>query len=142
MSLHPCSSYGPCLHCVSHVNPSLAGRVQKTFAVIQCVHTSRSRCFLCVLFLLWSEESGWCRNRVADFCGSFRLQCIEYTITILFQAGSFLYVATVLQPVSRDHSSTGGVGTRTRIFFLVLGIFTPFMLGSLLDHEHSRSTVT
>ena len=65
-----------------------------------------------------------------------------YTITILFQAGSFLYVATVLQPVSRDHSSTGGVGTRTRIFFLVLGIFTPFMLGSLLDHEHSRSTVT
>jgi zinc transporter 9 len=27
MSLHSCSSYGPCLHCVSHVNLSLAGRV-------------------------------------------------------------------------------------------------------------------
>jgi len=60
---------------------------------------------------------------------------------LLVSAGSFLYVATVLKPVSRDHSATGGVGTRTRIFLLVLGIFTPFMLGSLLDHEHSRSAV-
>ncbi|KAF8262282.1 Zinc/iron permease [Lactarius quietus] len=60
---------------------------------------------------------------------------------LLVSAGSFLYVATVLQPVSRDHSSTGGVGTRTRVFLLVLGIFTPFMLGSLLEHGHSHSSV-
>lgn len=60
---------------------------------------------------------------------------------LLVSAGSFLYVATVLQPVSRDHSSTGGVGTKTRILLCVLGIFTPFILGSLLDHEHSHSAV-
>ncbi|KAI9443194.1 Zinc/iron permease [Lactarius indigo] len=59
-------------------------------------------------------------------------------VAILFQAGSFLYVATVLQPVSRDHSSTEGVGTKTRIFLLVLGIFTPFILGNLLGHGDSH----
>ena len=79
MSLHPCSSYGPCLHCISNVNQSLAGRVQKTFAAIQRIDTSWSLCFLYVLFLLWTEKSGWCRHRIAGFCGFFRLRCIEYT---------------------------------------------------------------
>ncbi|KAH9049937.1 Zinc/iron permease [Lactarius hengduanensis] len=60
---------------------------------------------------------------------------------LLVSAGSFLYVATVLQPVSRDHSSTEGVGTKTRIFLLVLGIFTPFILGNLLGHGDSHGAV-
>ena len=57
-----------------------------------------------------------------------------------FQAGSFLYVATVLQPVShdRDRQSSEGVGTKMRILLIVLGIFTPFALGTLLDHGHGR----
>jgi zinc transporter 9 len=72
----------------------------------------------------------------------FGLKKVEGVGTaLLISAGSFLYVATVLQPVSRDHSSTGGVSTRTRVFLLVLGIFTPFMLGTLLDHEHNHSPV-
>ncbi|KAH9080566.1 hypothetical protein EDB83DRAFT_2548174 [Lactarius deliciosus] len=60
---------------------------------------------------------------------------------LLVSAGSFLYVATVLQPVSRDHSSTDGVGTKTRIFLLVLGIFTPFLLSNLLGHGDSHGAV-
>jgi len=60
---------------------------------------------------------------------------------LLVSAGSFLYVATVLQPVSRDHSSTDGVGTKTRVSLLVLGIFTPFVLGGFLDHGDSHSAV-
>jgi len=72
----------------------------------------------------------------------FGLKKVEGVGTaLLISAGSFLYVATVLQPVSRDHSSTGGVSTRTRVFLLVLGIFTPFMLGTLLDHDHNQSAV-
>jgi hypothetical protein len=70
ISLYPCSSHGPCLHCVSHVNLSLAGGVQKASAAIQCVDTCRSRCFLCVLFLLRVEESGWCWHRTTGFCES------------------------------------------------------------------------
>lgn len=57
ISLYPCSSHCPCLHCVSDVILSLTGRLQKASATIQCIDTSRSRCFLCVFFLLRAEES-------------------------------------------------------------------------------------
>ncbi|KAI9512392.1 Zinc/iron permease [Russula earlei] len=62
-------------------------------------------------------------------------------IALLVSAGSFLYVATVLQPISLNRSSSDGVGTKTRILLLVLGIVTPFVLGTLLDHSHDRGTV-
>ncbi|KAI0269809.1 Zinc/iron permease [Gloeopeniophorella convolvens] len=55
---------------------------------------------------------------------------------LLVSAGSFLYVATVLQPVSHDRSSSDAVGTKTRILLLVLGMFTPMAMGSLLKHGH------
>ncbi|KAI0004541.1 ZIP zinc transporter-domain-containing protein [Russula compacta] len=45
-------------------------------------------------------------------------------------------------PVSRHDSSSEGVGTKMRIMLLVLGIFTPFMLGTLLDHGHDHGTIS
>lgn len=60
---------------------------------------------------------------------------------LLISAGSFLYVATVLQPVSHDRQSSEGVGSKMRILLIVLGIFTPFALGTLLDHGHDHGTI-
>lgn len=61
---------------------------------------------------------------------------------LLISAGSFLYVATVLQPVSHDRHSSEGVGSKMRILLIVLGIFIPFALGTLLDHGHDHGTIT
>ena len=69
------------------------------------------------------------------------MHCIKYTQRSCFQAGSFLYVATVLQPLSRDHLSADGVGMKMRVFLLVFGIFTPFFLGNLIDHGDTHSAV-
>ena len=59
----------------------------------------------------------------------------------LLKGGSFLYVATVLQPVSSNH--TGGlsheddISVKTRLVFIVLGMFAPLLLSSLVGHGHS-----
>jgi zinc transporter 9 len=50
-------------------------------------------------------------------------------------------VATVLQPVSHDRPSSEAVGTKMRILLIVLGIFTPFALGTLLDHGHDHGAI-
>jgi len=68
-------------------------------------------------------------------------------IALLISGGSFLYVATVLQPVSQQHSSASSpseeVGKRTRISLLMLGIFIPFVIGSLLlGHDHQNTSKT
>jgi len=60
---------------------------------------------------------------------------------LLISAGSFLYVATVLQPVSHDRQSSEEVGNKMRILLIVLGIFIPFALGTLLDHGHDHGTI-
>jgi len=62
-------------------------------------------------------------------------------LAMLISAGSFLYVATVLQPVSHDRLSSEELGPKTRISLLVLGIFTPFLLGTLFDHGHDHGTI-
>ena len=51
-------------------------------------------------------------------------------------------MATVLQPVSHDRPSSEGVGTKMRILLIVVGIFMPFALGSLLDHGHDHGTIS
>jgi len=69
-------------------------------------------------------------------------QVDDVGIALLISAGSFLYVATVLQPVSHDYSSSEEVGTKARILLLVLGMFTPFVLGTLVDHGYDHATTT
>ncbi|KAI0300306.1 Zinc/iron permease [Russula brevipes] len=61
-------------------------------------------------------------------------QADDVGTALLISAGSFLYVAAVLQPVSHDRSTSEGVGTKTRILLIIIGIFTPFLLGTLIDH--------
>ena len=63
-------------------------------------------------------------------------------LAMLFSAGTFLYVATVhilpellSQPSnSLDNSQTHGKLTRKELCYLVIGIFTPVILG--LYHKH------
>jgi hypothetical protein len=57
------------------------------------------------------------------------------------KGGSFLYVATVLQPVSSGN--TGGlpredeISTKFRLVNLVSGMFLPVVLSALVGHGHS-----
>lgn len=62
-------------------------------------------------------------------------------LAMLFSAGTFLYVATVhilpellSQPTSIDGSNNNGKLTRRELFYLVMGIITPVILG--LYHKH------
>ena len=54
------------------------------------------------------------------------------------QGGTFLYVATVLQPVSHhlEVPSAGDMRPLTRVVFISLGMFTPFLLSTFLGHGH------
>ncbi|KDQ62606.1 hypothetical protein JAAARDRAFT_189904 [Jaapia argillacea MUCL 33604] len=57
---------------------------------------------------------------------------------LLVSGGSFLYVATVLQPVS-DHShptSSGGLGRKARALVVIIGVFIPFAIAFTFDHAH------
>ncbi|KAF9496526.1 Zinc/iron permease [Pleurotus eryngii] len=54
---------------------------------------------------------------------------------LLFSGGTFLYVATVLQPAS-GHKEDLSKGTRVGL--ITLGMFVPFTLGSVLGHGHEH----
>lgn len=62
-------------------------------------------------------------------------------IAMLVSGGSFLYVATVLQPVSSSRPSglphEDDIGAKTRLVFIILGMFAPLLLSSLVGHGHS-----
>lgn len=63
---------------------------------------------------------------------------------LLVSGGTFLYVATVLQPVSHSAPAHDDVdnafeeedGAKTRVAFVVVGIFLPYIIGSVLGHGH------
>jgi len=56
---------------------------------------------------------------------------------LLISGGTFLYVATVLQPVSHTaHSEENEMSKITRALLIVSGIFLPFIIGTLLGHGH------
>lgn len=52
-----------------------------------------------------------------------------YSLCLLIQGGTFVYVATVLQPVSSESSHTSDVSNVSRVSLIVIGIFVPFGLG-------------
>jgi len=56
-------------------------------------------------------------------------------LALLFSGGTFLYVATVLQPVS-SQSVAQELSRRSRVFLIVIGLFIPFVLSSVLGHGH------
>ncbi|TFK24992.1 Zinc/iron permease [Coprinopsis marcescibilis] len=55
---------------------------------------------------------------------------------LLLSGGSFLYVATVLQPVSHHSSGNGDLPRLSRVLLIMLGLFIPFALSALLGHGH------
>ncbi|KAH9949833.1 Zinc/iron permease [Amylocystis lapponica] len=57
-------------------------------------------------------------------------------VALLVSGGTFLYVATVLQPVS---GGTEELGRRLRVLLTVLGMLTPFLVGNVLGHEHEHA---
>lgn len=66
-------------------------------------------------------------------------------IALLISGGSFLYVATVLQPVSHHASpevSTEEEGNKSRIIFILLGMFIPYFIGSVLEHGHDHASTS
>ncbi|KAI5831180.1 Zinc/iron permease [Schizophyllum commune Tattone D] len=56
--------------------------------------------------------------------------------TLLFSGGTFLYVATVLQPVTQEQSADGGPAGVTRVLVIAAGMFTPWVIGHIIGHEH------
>ncbi|RDB17793.1 Zinc transporter ZIP9-A [Hypsizygus marmoreus] len=59
-------------------------------------------------------------------------------IALLISGGTFLYVATVLQPVS-EHSGShtpGEMRSVTRVLYISVGMFIPFLLSGLFGHGH------
>ncbi|KIJ54742.1 hypothetical protein M422DRAFT_24647 [Sphaerobolus stellatus SS14] len=67
-------------------------------------------------------------------------------IAMLISGGSFLYVATVIQPVgahSHDHGdslATEELPKLQRLLLLVGGIFLPFIISSVFGHGHVEGT--
>lgn len=67
-------------------------------------------------------------------------------IAMLISGGSFLYVATLIQPVGAhshdfvDDSSTEEIPKLHRLSLLIAGIFLPFLIGSIFGHGHESHT--
>ncbi|KAG8830061.1 hypothetical protein FRC17_005514 [Serendipita sp. 399] len=70
-------------------------------------------------------------------------------IALAFSGGTFLYVATVLQPVGHNEGSSSShghghpgdediyqIGRKTRLFLIIVGMALPIVLGSLIGHGH------
>lgn len=63
---------------------------------------------------------------------------ILISISIL-QGGTFLYVATVLQPVSDSSSSNQDeMNKLIRVALMVSGMFIPFAIGAIIGHGHEH----
>jgi len=62
-------------------------------------------------------------------------------LALLVSGGSFMYVATVLQPVS-DHSEGASLELRksTRTLLIVLGMVVPFLITVLVGHGHEADS--
>ena len=54
------------------------------------------------------------------------------------QGGTFLYVATVLQPVSPKADSGSEPSKATRITLLIIGMFLPFAIGAVFGHGYEH----
>lgn len=119
-------------------------RLQKVSRNIQRIYTHRRSHHLSLPVVLpvcgWRKEplDGNCDAR---FCKPVR-QRYDHTLNVGFlKGGSFLYVATVLQPVSPNHTSglphEDDIDAKTRLISIVLGMFAPLLLSSLIGHGHS-----
>ncbi|KAF8195585.1 hypothetical protein BJ912DRAFT_957476 [Pholiota molesta] len=56
-------------------------------------------------------------------------------MALLISGGTFLYVATVLQPVS-SHGPSSDMRATSRVLLITIGMFIPLLLSSLFGHGH------
>ncbi|KZS90477.1 Zinc/iron permease [Sistotremastrum niveocremeum HHB9708] len=68
-------------------------------------------------------------------------------IALLVSAGTFLYVAIVLQPVSSESSppshgtnNADAVSKIAKVLLILVGMFTPLVISSFIGHGHGDST--
>ncbi|KIK01874.1 hypothetical protein K443DRAFT_678018 [Laccaria amethystina LaAM-08-1] len=57
-------------------------------------------------------------------------------VALLLSGGTFLYVATVLQPVSHHSATAADINPLTRVLHITAGIFIPYGLSTFLGHGH------
>jgi hypothetical protein len=54
----------------------------------------------------------------------------------LCQGGSFLYIATVLQPVSDHADASPDTDYKQRVVLIIVGMFIPVAIASIIGHGH------
>ncbi|EJC98106.1 Zinc/iron permease [Fomitiporia mediterranea MF3/22] len=60
-------------------------------------------------------------------------------VALLVSGGTFLYVATVLQPVSHQETrspSSSEMNEKVRVGIIIIGMFIPFLISLISGHEH------
>ncbi|KAF8630915.1 hypothetical protein AX17_005273 [Amanita inopinata Kibby_2008] len=67
---------------------------------------------------------------------SFNIRPECTAVALLASSGTFLYVATVLQPPSQNTNVIGEMKPTTRTVYSVSGILLPFMLSAIIAPQH------
>ncbi|KAF8599450.1 hypothetical protein BDV93DRAFT_526110 [Ceratobasidium sp. AG-I] len=96
-------------------------------------------------FALTSPLSALMTYFAVDFLGEIDSLAKWTGIALLFSGGTFLYVATVLQPISSSAAGSGHhhhgeaeLKPGVRVLLTVLGMFFPLLAGSVLGHGHEH----
>jgi len=125
------------------------------FALI--IHKAPTALALSMSLLSSSLSRSECRKHIAFFSLSTPLGALasygilstvgtggSWTgIALLISGGTFLYVATVLQPLSHSEDASHGsalpsanLGEKTRALLVISGMFIPFLIGIVVGHDH------
>ncbi|KAG9081332.1 hypothetical protein FRC06_005632, partial [Ceratobasidium sp. 370] len=96
-------------------------------------------------FALTSPLAALMTYFVLDFLGDHSSLPKWTGVALLFSGGTFLYVATVLQPVSSSapgsshhHHGEGALKPVVRALLTILGMFFPLVAGSVFGHGHEH----
>lgn len=95
-------------------------------------------------FALTSPLAALMTYFAVDFLGEVDSLAKWTGIALLFSGGTFLYVATVLQPVSSSASGSGHhhgeveLKPGVRVLLTVLGMFFPLVAGGIFGHGHGH----
>lgn len=103
---------------------------------IQCINAGRSVTYLWAVVICSDQQrESMDRNSDANFGEHVHWNVWhEYaSLTVIVQGGTFLYVATVLQP---GKAASEELGEKVRMVLVVCGIFIPVLIGVFVGHEH------
>ncbi|KAL0960978.1 hypothetical protein HGRIS_005974 [Hohenbuehelia grisea] len=114
------------------------------------IHKAPTALALTTALMATSLPRADCRKHLAAFCAStpvgatvsyFILRFLGGTAdwagtALLLSGGTFLYVATVLQPVSGHGEGDGQIGKFARVGLMTVGMVLPFLLGVIFGHGH------